>query len=105
MTTTEKELNKKIAIFAGWRKDDFGWWLTESAYNEITGKHRKTPPDFTHSLDACIEHLGPKFDNINIQKFNGMWQVGVKKICGRWCIAGGEDTPALAFCKAVGKVE
>ena len=61
-------------------------------------------PDFPHSLDACFEHLVPKLTTILIQSEyleEEYWAVvgdGAKEY------DAGEETPALALCKAIGKL-
>ncbi|GAI69687.1 unnamed protein product [marine sediment metagenome] len=98
-----EELNKKIAVWLGWEFASNGKKYRLSP--EASGWGRiDLLPKFTESLDACFKYIVPKLESYMIKQ--NIW--GTEHHC--WIMFGGkpatssEETPALAFCKAVEKL-
>lgn len=62
MESTEQELSKKLAIWAGWKESNDLWYAPNSNY------YAYSDLPFTQSLDACFKWLVPKL-SIPIIKF------------------------------------
>ena len=67
------------------------------------------PPDFTHSLDACLRWLVPKVDGMGysyelLQWNNGQHKAMLNKRCEGWAQTYTDvvaETPAMALCLAI----
>ena len=99
--TTEQELKEKLLKFAGinWSDDQQSWHYPDDSYYDS--------PDFTHSLDDCIEFLGPKFEAWEIKYIgyhNGIpkYRATVEYYSEEYIAYS--EFPARAFCRAVEKL-
>ena len=111
--TTEQELKEKLLKFAG-----FTFTEVRSRGNLNLMPHVKRLwknnlgvacmlPDFTHSLDDCIEFLGPKFEAWEIKYIgyhNGIpkYRATVEYYSEEYIAYS--EFPARAFCRAVEKL-
>lgn len=101
--TTEQELNEKLMKFAGITHSS---WSADPEYpycDYPNGEGSTVCPDFLRSLEDCLEHLGPKFRQMEIQKVppranRPLWLIGLA-VEYNWEFGEG-DTPAMAFCMA-----
>lgn len=96
----EQELKKKLALRAGFTFHP-NW---EKPWKAPNGSKGINPPNFPHSLDACLKHLEPKLD---------FWMASKEKTCrvgvvvqykGKQSGVVFGETFALAFCLATERV-
>ena len=111
MLTDKQELNKKLAVWAGFREAD----IKKHYYFEVGGErvakwqepgrywHIKLP-NFTESLDACFKWLVPKLvsGDIHIEWYTTVEDTAVELKRATTTVAFVcQPNPALAFCLAI----
>jgi hypothetical protein len=105
----EQELNKKLAIWAGFRQPSppFTYWKCPPNISPTVG--RDNPPKFTQSLDACFKWLVPTplKDNPDVQAILTITfdydSCSIIDIIGKE-FRGESEFPALALCLAIEKL-
>lgn len=120
MTTNTKELNEKLAKWAGFTHTVHHTEGYHVRYNYPDGttddRIKYTLPDFTSSLDACFKWLVPKFRSVHPHSWIDISIVGAVTtgvttfIINIWdspdnSTAGSRDTnAALSLCLAIEKL-
>lgn len=104
----EQELKKKLAEWAEFepiydREDGRKYivlWLEPSGLTAQGGC-----PNFTQSLDACVEHLVPKLSYWSVEKSGENQFAGwARTTTSRECFMATAPSPALALCLAIEKL-
>ena len=104
---TNKELNKEMAEFAGFKYADKQVWVedhyepVEPGWEYPDGSWHRTLPNFPSSPNACVKHLRPRFDFSQIQFYKDRAVVWLGKSLHQGTGFAPPDEPALAFCLAV----
>ena len=103
-----EELNKKIAEWCGFR--DVSHTTRHGEFCQYPGGQlRPSFPDFTTSPDACFEYIVPKLKKmgrgIRVQTdYDTNWCAEITPTPSTCTEYAEADTPALAFCRVVGKL-
>jgi len=114
----EKELNEKLAKWAGWRQLPLGKrgfhyegtvrlpnWIAPEYTNEQYYMSRSYPPNFTNSLDACFKWLVPKLDYYCLTPEDNSKGYYAEVLIGEdYAEYFQAKTQALALCRAIEKL-
>ena len=101
---TNKELNKKLAEWAGLQV-----WVMPQTGDEVICVHPDDPDscltvDFTTSLDACFKWLVPKLKYYHMDNQDKPEHWAMVSIDGVHFRDNYGETPALALCKTIEKM-
>ena len=104
----ERELNKKLAEWAGWKEVDFPliFNLETPIIRGIVQGQPMRAEFFTQSLDACFNWLVPKgIEKLMSCGFSSMTAYTILLDRMRDLIIWKGNAPALALCLAISKID
>ena len=105
-----EELNKKLALWAGFVWHNYGVYdyeyketrIEDPYWENPQGRKRTRLPDFPNDLNACFKWLVPKLGGYVI--FTGKGGVHAIVVLDHWNNEAIAETPSLALCKAIEQV-
>jgi len=103
-----QELNRKMLEFAGFVLAPYSAFDIP-IWQDSNGVAYLVEPDFTRSMDACIEHILPKLQEMGCSWYIGQPVGDIVHSHIHWIdsdkkFSGYDKEPSMAFCLAVEKM-